>query len=124
MPDPLITGVAAYLAVQSFEALVRPSLNLGGEEAKKYLERRFRRISSSAERKLGSKLAEDGAVNARVFKKVIDDGCLCNDGLSADYYGGFLASSRTKDGMDDANVPFVSMITRMSSDQIHGHWIL
>ena len=84
----------------------------------------LRGISSSAERKSGSRLAEDGAVNSRVFKKIIDDGCLCNDGLSADYYGGFLASSRTKDGLYDANVPSVSMINRMSSDHLHGHWIL
>jgi hypothetical protein len=85
---------------------------------------RLRRISSSAERKAGSRLKKNGTVNSRVFKKIIDDGYLCTDTLSADYYGGFLASARTADGKDDTNVFFTSMINQMSSDQLHGHWIL
>ena len=131
MPDPVTTGFAAlaagHILKDSCTRLLGPTADYLGIELKEWTEakvKRFRRIASSAERKSGNRLAEAGAVHARVFKKIIDDGCFCNDGLSADYYGGFLASSRSKDGMDDANVPFVSMISRLSSDQIHGHWIL
>ena len=131
MPDPVTTSIAALAAghvlKDSCTRLLGPTADYLGVELKEWTEaqvKSFRRISSSAERKSGNRLAEAGAVNARVFKKIIDDGCFCTDGLSADYYGGFLASSRTKDGDDDANVPFVSMINRMSDDQLHGHWIL
>jgi hypothetical protein len=127
MPDPVSTSIvtlaAAHVLGESFTA----SADYLGVELKQCTEaamQRFRRISSSAQRKLGRRLEEDGAVNPRVFKKVVDDGYFCSDGLSADYYGGFLASSHSKDGKDDTNVPFVSMINRMSSDQLHGHWIL
>jgi hypothetical protein len=131
IPDPVTTGIVAlagsHVLKDSATRLLGPTAAYFGEELKAWAEakvKRYRRIASSAERKAGNRLAEAGAVNTRVFKKVIDDGCLCNDGLSAEYYGGFLASSRTKDGIEDATVPFVSMINRLSSDQIHGHWIL
>lgn len=130
-PDPVTTGIVAlagsHVLKDSATRLLGPTAAYFGEELKAWAEakvKRYRRIASSAERKAGKRLAEAGAVNARVFKKIIDDGCLCNDGLSAEYYGGFLASSRTEDGIDDANVPFVSAINRLSSDQLHGHWIL
>lgn len=131
MPDPVTTSAVAlavgYAVKESLTRVLGPTASYFGEEMKERIKARvesYGRISSSAERKSGSRLAEPGAVNARVFKKIMDDGEFCMDGLSADYYGGFLASSRTKDGTDDTNIPFVSMIDRMSADVLHGHWIM
>jgi hypothetical protein len=131
MPDPVTTSIvtlaAAHVLRESFTAVVKPTADYLGVELKQYTEaqvQRLRRISNSAQRKLGARLEQEGAVNPRVFRKVVDDGYLCADSLSADYYGGFLASSHSGCGKDDSNVPFVSLVNRMSSDQLHGHWIL
>lgn len=131
MPDPVTTGfltlAAAHVLKESFTAIVKPTAEYLGAELRQYTEtqaQRLRQISISGQRKLGGRLEQDGAVNPRVFRKVIDEGYLWADSLSADYYGGFLASSHSRDGKDDTNIPFVSMINRMSSDQLHGHWIL
>lgn len=131
MPDPVTTGfatlAASHLLRESVTRLVAPTADYLGTELRELTEtqcQRLRRILNSAERKCGDRLREDGAVNALVFKKIVDDGRFCSDTLSAEYYGGLLAASRNRKGDDDANVPFTAMINRMSSDQLHGHWIL
>lgn len=131
MPDPVTTGfatlAASHLLRESVTRLVAPTADYLGTELKELTEaqcQQLRRILSSAERKSGDRLREDGAVNARLFKKIVDDGRFCSDTLSAEYYGGLLAASRDRAGDEDTNIPFAAMINRMSSDQLHGHWIL
>ena len=132
MSDLVTTGIfaatAAHILRESVTAMTLPSSKTIGLELDEYTKsamRRIRRIASSGQRKLGGRPAGGGeAVNPRVFRKIIDEGYLSGDGLSADYYGGFLASSYSKEGKDDTNVPFIAMINQMSSDQLHGHWIL
>jgi hypothetical protein len=131
MTDPLTTGIAALVASHALKdscaRLLGPTADYLGGELRQFSEKqmtRFRLIASAGERKSGSRLYTPGMVNERVFTRIIDDGCFCTDRLSADYYGGFLASSRTTDGADDANISYVTLINRMSSDQLRAHWIL
>jgi hypothetical protein len=52
------------------------------------------------------------------------DGSFCDDELTASYYGGVLASSRTPTGRDDSGKTYLALINRLSVYQIRTHFIL
>jgi hypothetical protein len=58
-------------------------------------------IFNKAQEKLGPEIEKAGSVPPRVLKEVLDEGSFCDDELTAEYFGGILASSRTPSGRDD-----------------------
>jgi hypothetical protein len=53
----------------------------------------------------------------------MDAGSYCEDEISAEYYGGILASSRSEDSKDDRGVPLIDLLKSLSTYQIRTHYI-
>ena len=70
------------------------------------------RIFHVAYQKLGQRLETNEQVNARFFKNVWDEGRFIEDLVSAEYFGGLLASARTEDGHDDMHGPPSHLLRR------------
>jgi len=68
---------------------------------------------------------KDGKIaNLRVARDVFLNGSFSNEDISAEYFGGVLASSRSKDGKDDSGVFYLDIIKSLSSGQLRLHYII
>jgi hypothetical protein len=121
------TGLALFGSKDLIIKLLGPTVEYLGESGAAFTKKRIeniKRIFSKAERKLGNKLNEPGGVPPKILKGILDDGGFCEDEISAEYYGGVLASSRSGVSRDDRAVVFLTLLSRMSSYQIRTHYIL
>ena len=82
------------------------------------------RIVQNAATKLGDKLEAPGAVPLKVVKEVINEGSYNDNPVAIEYYGGVLASSRTKDGQDDRGAIIAKSIERLSVYEIRMHYLI
>lgn len=80
------------------------------------------RILGKAVNKLGHKINEPGSVPPKVLKGILTEGAFCEDELSAEYFGGILASSRTGVSRDDRGAAYIALLSRLSSYQIRAHY--
>ena len=68
---------------------------------------------------------EDGKkANLRVMRDIFWNGAFTDDEICAEYFGGVLAASRSKDGRDDSVIQFVDVIKSMSSKQLRLHYFI
>ena len=81
------------------------------------------RIFEKAAEKLGSRIDEPGAVPPRVLKEILDEGSYCDDELTAEYFGGVLASSRSSISRDDRAASYLKLTSGLSTYQIRFHYI-
>ena len=81
-------------------------------------------IVQNAAAKLGDKLESPGAVPLRVVKEVINGGSYHDNPVAIEYYGGVLASSRTKDVQDDRGAVIAKSIERLSTYEIRTHYLI
>lgn len=128
--DP-ITAVGAGLAVLGskpiLEKVLGPSADLVGGEIKNLVQRcnvNLDGIFRKAVKKLGPRIDAPGAVPARVLKQVWDEGRFIEDELSAEYYGGILAASRTGTSRDDRALTYLALVKNLSTYQIRTHYIV
>ena len=129
--DPLTTGALAVLGYTSKDVLTKllgPTAEYMGGGLKDWTQKRVgnvKNIFDMAARKLGSKLEIKGpSVPPRVLDKILNEGSYCDDKLTAEYFAGVLASSRTGVRKDDRGSFFASTVSRLSSYQIRSHYIL
>ncbi|GEP46029.1 hypothetical protein [Brevifollis gellanilyticus] len=114
---------AALTAGYTLKTVLGPTLSLLGEDISKlYAAGRDRII----EKAMGKGITEgDGkASNPRITQEVFRSGCLADSEICAEYFGGILASSRTADGKDDSALPFLDEVKRLSSKQLHLHYVI
>ena len=107
------------------EKLLGPTADYIGGGVKDWTERRMsnvRRIFDYAQKQLGSKLDSPGAVPPKVLRDILNDGSFCDDELTAEYFGGVLASSRTEISRDDRGSAFTALIARLTTYQIRTHF--
>ncbi|HEX3249643.1 MAG TPA: hypothetical protein VHS05_09455 [Pyrinomonadaceae bacterium] len=81
------------------------------------------RIFEKAAQKLGPKIDEPGAVPPRILKDVLQEGSYCDDELTAEYFGGVLASSRSEVPRDDRAATYLKLTSELSTYQIRFHYI-
>lgn len=62
--------------------------------------------------------------NLRVARDVFMNGSYTDSEICAEYFGGALASSRSKNGEDDDAVNYLNTIKILSSKQLHLHYII
>jgi len=120
------TGLALFGAKDLIIKLLGPTSEYLGKSAEAFSKKRIDNIKSifnKAAKKLGNKLDQPGGVPSKILKGIIDDGGFCEDEISAEYYGGVLASSRSGVSRDDRAVVFLSLLARMSSYQIRSHYV-
>lgn len=121
------TGLALLGSAKLTEKLLGPTAEYIGEGIKYWSQRRvenINRIFEIAYSKLTtSDLNEDGNVNPKVLREVLDYGSYCDDDIAAEYVAGVLASSRGGNYADDRGAWFVKLISNLSSYQLRGHYI-
>jgi len=124
------TGLAilgsAIGSAKLVEKILGPTADYLGERLRTYTEKGLNnlgRIFQNAAKKLGDKLETPGQVPPRVLKGILQEGYFCEDELSAEYFGGVLASSRTGVPRDDRGSTFLGLVGRLSTYQIRTHYI-
>lgn len=108
------------------EKVLGPTADYIGGGIKNWTEKRVNnvgRIFTKAARRLGPQLEENGAVPPKVLKGILDEGSFCDDELSAEYFGGVLASSRSGMPRDDRGATYIALLGRLSTYQIRSHYI-
>ena len=83
-----------------------------------------KRIFEKANTFLGDNAPTDQAVPPRVLRDVLNDGSYRDDELTASYYGGILASSRSGISRDDRGAAFTALVGRLTTYQLRAHYIL
>ena len=125
-----ITTVGAGLAILGSKDILNkilgPTADYIGTEAQGFVQKcniNLDNIFVSAKRKLGPRMEEPGQVNPRVLKHILDEGRFCEDDLLVEYYGGVLASSKTKNGRDDRGAVLAGTIKDLSAYQVRLHYL-
>jgi len=116
------TAAAAY---ELAKRVLGPTADYIGKELAHFTERRvvnLKRIFVKAENALGSRVDEAGRVPPRVLALLLSEGSFCDDELGAEYFGGVLASSRSRVGQDDRGVAMMALLGRLSAYQIRCHY--
>lgn len=120
------TGLAVLGSKDILNKLLGPTADYVGGEVKGLVEKcniNLDNILTKAVKKLGSKVDEPGSVSPRVLKHVFDEGRFCEDEVTAEYYGGILASARSENGRDDRAVTYLSIIKDLSTYQVRMHYL-
>lgn len=107
--------------------MLGPTAEYIGDGLKDFTKKRvdtIKDIFKNANKKIGDKINEPGAIPPKVLRGTIEDGSYANDFLTVDYFGGVLASSRTGISRDDRGAFFNSLISRLSTYQLRMHYIL
>lgn len=137
MTDPLVGGVLAKAAGGAIDdasktigALLHralgPTADVVGEywreRSQAFFDNRRRILTKAAEK--SDRLSIEGPANLRVADKVFIEGSSVDDELTAEYFSGLLAASRTPDGRDDRAVSWTSKVASLSSPQLRLHYLL
>lgn len=100
-----------------------PVLGELGEDMKRLYATGRDKIIIAGFKKITNK--EDGkSANLRVTRDVLWNGSFTDEEICAEYFGGILASSRSKDGKDDTGVFYVNLIKSLSSNQLKLHYLI
>jgi hypothetical protein len=127
--DPTIavgTGLTILGSKDLLLKILGPSADYVGGEVKNFVEKcnfNLDGIFNKAARKLGDRMDEDGAVSPRILKHVVDEGRFCEDDLTAEYYGGILASSKSRIARDDRGVTLLAQVKDLSVYQLRFHFM-
>lgn len=108
------------------EKILGPTADYIGEGLRDFTEKRvnnLKKIFDVAHKQLGERIEEDGKVPPRVLKGILEEGSFVEDELSAQYFGGVLAASRSDLEYDDRGTSFISILTKLSSFQLHLHFV-
>jgi len=122
--DPYVTTAAIIVGDQIITAahkVLGPTYKEIGEGFKN-LWKGKKLILDKASQKCN--IESEGRTNLRVTRDVFWNGSFSEDELSAEYFGGILASSRSIDGKDDSSIYYLDLIKSLSSKQIHLHYII
>lgn len=109
------------------EKMLGPTAEYIGAGLKNWTEHRVNNVANifaKAKAKLGDRIDEPGAISPRVLKGVLDEGSFCDDPLMAEYFGGVLASSRSRVNRDDRGVTWASVVARLSAYQVRSHFLV
>src|SRR5262245_38631145 len=120
------TGLAVLASKEVLTRLLGPTADYVGGEIKGFVQKcnvNLGNIFLNATLKAGKSLDEKRTVNPRVLKHVIDEGRFCEDKLTAEYYGGILASARSEDGRDDRGVTLLATVKDLSVYQLRFHFV-
>lgn len=127
METEMLVAVFGALGVAKLVGdILGPTAKYLGEGLRDWAKQRIEntaKIFKAAERKLGPKIHEPGAVPPRVLKGILTEGSFSDDFLAQEYFGGVLASSRSGASRDDRGAYFIALVSRLSSYQLRTHYI-
>ena len=119
----MLKETAIVSAAYAAKKILGPTLDAMGEDLKRLYAAGRDRVMSAAQRKIGN-LDDGKRANLRSARDVLWHGAVTEDAVSAEYYGGLLAASRSSDGKDDTAIPFVNAIKSLSRRQLKMHYDL
>lgn len=122
-----IIGTAALGGKDIIVKLLGPTADYLGEGLKNCTEKGVKNVENIfiiAQRKLGNKIENEGAVPPKVLKGILEEGYFCDDFIAAEYLGGVLASSRSGISRDDRGAVLIALLSRLSTYQIRTHYVL
>lgn len=108
------------------EKILGPTAEYLGEGMRDWAEQRVRNVTAilnNAKAKLGERADQPGKVPPKVLKEILGEGSYCDDELTAEYFGGVLASSRSDVSRDDRAASYLKIIGGLSTYQIRFHYI-
>lgn len=120
------TGLAIIGSKDLLLKILGPTADYLGCEVKNFAQKcnvNLDSIFTKAASKLGDRMNEEGSVSPRVLKHVVDEGRFCEDNLTSEYYGGILASSKTRIGRDDRGVTLLAQVKDLSVYQLRFHYM-
>lgn len=120
------TGLALVGSAKLLEKLLGPTAEYLGEGVRDLTNRRIQNLRIIFQKALdrsGGQLEKPGVVPPRVLEQIVSKGSWIEDELTAEYFGGVLSSSRTDRGRDDRASELLSLLSRLSSYQIRGHYM-
>lgn len=127
-----LEALAASQAAKTFlgplaERVLGPTADYLGEGLQGWTERRRRnveRIFGKADALLVDEQRATGSVPPKVLKQILDQGSFCDDELTASYFGGVLASSKSEITRDDRGATLAALVGRLSAYEIRTHYLL
>ncbi|USE71248.1 hypothetical protein CTT31_19330 [Pseudoalteromonas maricaloris] len=133
MTEPLMTvglgAIVAYLGKDGVSKLLGPTADYLGGEIKQLAEVRItnlKKIFLNAQKKADVNLEDSKthAVPPKVLKVIVNDASYSDDLITTEYFGGVLASSRTKIPRDDRGARIAKVIESLSSYHVRAHYII
>ena len=122
-PETILAILSAPLMLK----FLGPSVEYLGEQFRDVLLKKgvenLERILKKGIEKVGNKIEQPGDVPLRVLRAILQEGPLCDDALSAEYFAGVLASSRSGISRDDRGVVLIALLSRLSTYQIRSHFV-
>lgn len=118
---------AAIGSAKLIEKVLGPTAEYLGTGLRDFAQHRVdnvKRIFQKASAFLGENPPAGQAVPPRVLRDVLNDGSYRDDELTASYYGGILASSRSGISRDDRGAAFTALVGRLTTYQLRAHYIL
>ena len=118
---------AAIGSTKLIEKVLGPTADYLGAGLRDFAQHRVdnvKRIFEKAGEFLGDRPPNGESVPPRVLRDVLDDGSYRDDELTASYYGGILASSRSGISRDDRGASFTALVGRLTTYQLRAHYIL
>jgi hypothetical protein len=124
--DPTTAIIITPVISDVAKRILGPTADYIGEGLKDWAVKRtnnLEKIFTKTAARLGDRIEQPGAIPPRVLKGVLQEGSFCDDELSAEYFGGILASSRSEVSRDDRGAMLISLLSRLSTYQIRAHYI-
>lgn len=108
---------------EAIEKVLGPTASILGEDLKTlYCKGRDKILAFAAKK---TKDLNDGSrSNLRVTRDIFFNGSFSDEDICAEYFGGILSSSRSKDGKDDTGVYYTDLIKSLSSSQLLAHYLI
>ena len=121
-----VAGPVAALYSPVVQRLLGPTADYLGEVMKSCTQRgagNLARIMRHAISKVGERIHREESVPPRVLKSILLEGPFVEDELSAEYFGGVLASSRSGVPRDDRGATLLSLLGHLSAYQVRSHYV-
>jgi len=124
--DLIVWGAGGLAASYSpvVQKVLGPTADYLGHVLKRITEKgahNLSRIMHHAVQKLGERVDRDESVPPKVLKSVLLEGPFIEDQLSAEYFGGVMASSRSGIPRDDRGAALLHLLGGLSTYQIRSH---
>ncbi len=122
---PATPAPAATLSTFSWAVrlVMGPTLEVVGEDVRHTYQAAKEKVFAKALTK-GVIEGDSKSANPRIVIETLRSGCLTENEVCAEYFGGILAASRSHDGKDDSAMPFLEIIKSLSSRQLHLHYCI
>lgn len=128
MVEPITIGAVGYaLSTETSQKLFGPTVEYVGGQMKNLIERcniNLSDIFQKTVKKLGNNIEQKGTIDFRLLNKVIQSGSFCDSDIIKEYYAGILAGARSSNLEDDTGIMFVSILDRLTENQIILHNII